>query len=220
MNEELKKQKNYWDKEVAAFDAIYSHDKGCLGNLADRLLRWDMYKRFEYTMANSEPIEGRTFLDVGCGTGRYSLEYARRKARLVVGLDISTEMVKTCSKRAEALGFADSARFIHGDPLGFEPETPFDVTIAIGLFDYIKDPLPVVRKMAAMTRDRVIISFPTIWTWKAAVRKIRLGMANCDVFFYTKGQVAHLMREAGFERFDIEKIGQLYCVTGYKTSSE
>jgi 2-polyprenyl-3-methyl-5-hydroxy-6-metoxy-1,4-benzoquinol methylase len=217
MNEDLKRQKEYWDKEVAAFDAIYSHDKGFLGNLADRLLRWDMYKRYEYTMANSEPIEGRTFLDVGCGTGRYSLEYARRGARLVVGLDISTEMVKTCSDRAKALGVSDRTKFTHGHLLGFKQKEPFDVTIGIGLFDYIKDPLPVIRKMAEVSRDRVIISFPTVWTWKAPVRKVRLGMGKCDVFFYTKAQVARLMAGAGFKRFDIEKIGQLYCVTGYKS---
>ena len=216
MNKDLKRQNDYWDKEVAAFDAIYSHDKGFLGNLADRSLRWDMYKRFEYTMANSEPIEGRTFLDVGCGTGRYSLEYARRKARLVVGLDISTEMVKTCALRARSLGFADCTRFIHGHLLAFEPNEPFDVTIGIGLFDYIKDPLPVVRRMAQISSDRIIISFPTVWTWKAPVRKVRLGMGDCDVFCYTKAQVALLMTEAGFNRFDIEKIGQLYCVTGRK----
>lgn len=216
MNEDLKRQKDYWDKEVAAFDAIYSHDKGFLGNLADRLLRWDMYKRFEYTMANSEPIERRTFLDVGCGTGRYSLEYARRKARLVVGLDISTEMVKTCTERAKSLGFSGCTRFVHGHLLGLEPDELFDVTIGIGLFDYIKDPLPVVRKMADVSRDRVIISFPTVWTWKAPVRKVRLSMGNCDVFFYTKAHVSRLMTEAGFKRFDIEKIGQLYCVTGYR----
>ena len=34
-----------------------------------------------------------------------------------------------------------------------------DVTIAIELFDYLADPLPVLRRMQEVSRDRAIISF-------------------------------------------------------------
>jgi SAM-dependent methyltransferase len=213
MSDRLLRQKRYWDSAVDEFDAIYSHDKGFVGNLLDRLVRWDMYRRFEYTMLNSEPIDGHSFLDVGCGTGRYALEFARRGARMVVGLDISPNMAGVCEERAASLGLKERTRFVVTDLLGYSPTEPADVTIGIGLFDYIKDPVPVLRKMRESARDRVIVTFPTLWTWKAPVRKLNLSARGCDVFFFTRTAVTGYIKAAGFRDFTIEKIGQLYCVT-------
>jgi SAM-dependent methyltransferase len=216
MSKELQKQKKYWNGEVNNFDAIYSHNKGLTGNLMDRLVRWDMYKRFEFTMENSEPIKDSTFLDVGCGTGRYALEYARLGAQLVVGLDISENMVGTCRKRAAELGFSDRTDFITTDLMDYRPDRVFDVCIGIGLFDYIRNPVPVIQKMGACIRSKIIVSFPTIWTWKAPVRKIKLGLGKCDVFFYTRNNVSEIIERAGFKDYSLVKIGQLYCVVARK----
>jgi 2-polyprenyl-3-methyl-5-hydroxy-6-metoxy-1,4-benzoquinol methylase len=216
MSNELQKQKTYWNREIESFDAIYSHNKGMFGNLMDRLVRWDMYKRFEFTMRHSEPIKDCTFLDVGCGTGRYSLEYARQEAQFVVGLDISENMVDTCKKRAKEMGLSDHTNFIVTDLMDYKPDREFDVCIGIGLFDYIREPAPVIQKMGKCVRDKIIVSFPTVWTWKAPVRKVKLGIGKCDVFFYTRNDVRSIMEHAGFKNFLIEKIGQLYCVVAYK----
>jgi 2-polyprenyl-3-methyl-5-hydroxy-6-metoxy-1,4-benzoquinol methylase len=216
MSDELQKQKKYWNGEVENFDAIYSHNKGLMGNLMDRLVRWDMYKRFEFTMVNSEPIKDCTFLDVGCGTGRYSLEYARQGAQFVVGLDISENMVHTCNKRAGEMGFSDRTSFIVTDLMDYKPDREFDVCIGIGLFDYIKDSVRVIQKMGTCVRDKIIVSFPTVWTWKAPVRKVKLGLGDCDVFFYSRNDVSKIMVKAGFNDFSIAKIGQLYCVVASK----
>jgi cyclopropane fatty-acyl-phospholipid synthase-like methyltransferase len=216
MNKELFRQKNYWDRSVNNFDAIYSHNKSQLGNLIDKLLRWDMYKRFDYTIENSQPITGRTFLDVGCGTGKYSFEFALHNANFVVGLDISENMIRTCTERAHKLRISEHIKFICSDLLEYTPDMLFDVCIGIGLFDYIREPLPVLRKMRECARDKVIISFPSIWTWKAPVRKIKLSFGKCDVFFYTKNRVKQLIDLAGFREQSIHTIGQLYCVTALK----
>jgi 2-polyprenyl-3-methyl-5-hydroxy-6-metoxy-1,4-benzoquinol methylase len=216
MSDELKKQKTYWNREVDNFDAIYSHNKGLMGNLMDRLVRWDMYKRFEFTMHNSEPIKDCTFLDVGCGTGRYSLEYARQGAHFVVGLDISENMVDTCKKRASEMELSDRTSFAVTDLMDYKPDREFDVCIGIGLFDYIREPIPVIQKMGECVRDKIIVSFPTVWTWKAPVRKIKLGIGKCGVFFYTRNDVRSIIENAGFRNYSIAKIGQLYCVVAYK----
>jgi 2-polyprenyl-3-methyl-5-hydroxy-6-metoxy-1,4-benzoquinol methylase len=216
MSDELKKQKTYWNREVENFDAIYSHNKGLLGNVMDRLVRWDMYKRFEFTMSNSEPIKDCSFLDVGCGTGKYSLEYARRGAGFVLGLDISENMIDTCKKRAIEMGLPDRTSFVVTDLMDYTPNSEFDVCIGIGLFDYIRKPEPVIRKMGACVRGKIIVSFPTVWTWKAPVRKVKLGVGQCDVFFYTRNEVRSIIERSGFRDYIIEKIGQLYCVVANK----
>ena len=215
MTTELKQQETYWDNQVGDFDSIYSQRKSRIGQALDRIFRWDMAARYAYTFEHSGAIENRAFLDVGCGTGRYSLEYARRGCAKVVGIDIAANMVETCRKRAESDGFSDRCEFLHTDLLKYQPEELFDVCIGIGLFDYIKDPLPVIAKMRVCVKDRAIISFPRLWTWRAPVRKIRLGMQGCDVYFFTRKRIETILNEAGFSRHEISQIGQLYCVTAY-----
>jgi cyclopropane fatty-acyl-phospholipid synthase-like methyltransferase len=178
-----------------------------------------MYARFEYTMQNSVPIEGRTFLDVGCGTGRYALELARRGARSVVGIDISERMLAVCEQRAREERLQDSCRFVHTDLIQYQPESKLDVCIGIGLFDYVREPLPVLSKMAQVVTDRAIMSFPRFWTWRAPVRKIRLGLRQCDVYFYTKERIDELLHKAGFKQYNLQQVGQLFCVTAFKVQN-
>lgn len=215
MNPELLRQQDFWNRTSQNFDAIYSHEKSRLANWADRVLRWDMYERFNYTMRQAEPIHDRTFLDVGCGTGRYALEFAHKGARGVIGLDVSDVMVTTCLERARSEQVADRVTFLHCDLLEYRPKTRFDVGIGIGLFDYIEDPLPVLKKMREHVLDRVIVSFPMTGTWRALVRRFRLKLLDCDVYFYSPQQVEALLHDAGFKRHEADQIGQLYCVTAY-----
>ncbi len=215
MNQELLKQKDYWDKKVAEFDSIYSHGKSKFSNWVDTTFRWDMYARFDYTMEHAEPIEGRTFLDIGCGTGRYAIELARRGARQVIGIDIAEKMVRVCEARAREQGVSERSTFVVTDLLAYEPASRLDVCIGIGLFDYIREPLPVMRKMRQVVTDRAIMSLPRLWTWRAPVRRARLALRGCPVFFYSKERIDLLLRQAGFRRYELQQVGQLYCVTAY-----
>jgi cyclopropane fatty-acyl-phospholipid synthase-like methyltransferase len=215
MNENIIRQMKFWDKDARNFDAIYSHRKGRLGNFLDSLFRWDMYERYNYTMWNAEPIRNRTFLDIGCGTGRYSLEFARRGASKVIGLDISQKMINICNQRAQDEGLGDITSFIGSDLLGFCTQDKFDVCIGIGLFDYIKEPVSVISKMRESIQDRAIMSFPKFGTWRAPVRKARLSLKGCHVYFYTLKKLEKMLKMAGFKRYNLQEIGQLYCVTAF-----
>ncbi len=215
MSQDLNRQEKYWDEKSRQFDAIYGHDKGAFSNWLDKVFRWDMYARYEYTMKNVAPIEGRSFLDVGCGTGRYALELARRGASRVVGIDISQKMLELARQRMSEERLDDRCRFEQFDLLHYQPGELFDVCIGIGLFDYIREPLPVLTRMRQVVKDRIVISVPRFWTWRAPVRKARLGMKGCDVFFYTKSNIRGLLKDAGFAKHTMEKIGQLYCITAY-----
>jgi 2-polyprenyl-3-methyl-5-hydroxy-6-metoxy-1,4-benzoquinol methylase len=215
MTEQLLDQAAYWNSEVAAFDAIYSHRKSRFENWLDQTFRWDMYARFDYTMLHSEPIAGRTFLDVGCGTGRYAIEFALRGARQVGGIDVSQEMIRVSERRAQEAKVSNQCVFAKGDLLAYQPPEKFDVCIGIGLFDYIREPLPVLAKMRSVITDRAVISLPLQWTWRAPIRKVRLSLRGCDVFFYSIARMTELLQQAGFRRHEFERVGQLYCVTAF-----
>jgi len=212
VNNEIAAQRRYWNSQADAFQRIYTHRKSRVSNLLDRAFRQDMYERFRFTIANCEPVKGRNFLDVGCGNGLYSFELVRQGAGNVIGIDISEVMIGICQRSAKEQGVNCTCTFIQSDLLSYEPADLVDVSFGIGLFDYITEPLPVLKKMREVTKDRAIVSFPRFWTWRAPIRKVRLGLGGCKVVFYTKSRVETLMRAAGFTNVTVSKIGKLHCV--------
>ena len=215
MSNEIQAQRAFWNSEADAFQRIYTHRKSKFSNTLDQIFRKDMYERYQFTIANCEPIKGRTFLDVGCGNALYSLELARKGAAKVVGIDIAEVMIGLCKKSAEEQNLSDRCTFIQTDLLEYNPDTKFDVSFGIGLFDYIKNPLPVLTKMREVSTDKAIMAFPRLYTWRAPVRKVRLTMKGCDVYFYSAARINKLMKGAGFSRHTLTKVGKLYCVVGY-----
>jgi 2-polyprenyl-3-methyl-5-hydroxy-6-metoxy-1,4-benzoquinol methylase len=216
LNNEIQAQRNFWNSEADAFQRIYTHRKSKFSNTLDQIFRKDMYERYQFTIANCEPIPGRTFLDVGCGNGMYSLELAKRGARKVVGLDIAEVMIGLCKDASVAQNLDDRCTFVQTDLLEWDNGgAKFDVSFGIGLFDYISDPLPVLRRMRELSSDKAIMAFPRLWTWRAPVRKVRLTMKGCDVYFYSASRINKLMKEAGFSRHTLTRVGKLYCVVAY-----
>ena len=215
MNEEIVAQREYWNNEADAFQRIYTHRKSKLSNVLDSVFRKDMYDRYVFTIKHCEPIPDRTFLDVGCGNGLYSLELARKGARKVLGIDISEVMIGLCKDASAREQLEDRCLFEQTDLLAYEGKTNFDVSFGIGLFDYISNPLPVLTKMRELTTDKAILAFPRYWTWRAPIRKVRLNARGCDVFFYTTSRIKELMDQAGFKRHEVHKVGKLHCVIAY-----
>jgi 2-polyprenyl-3-methyl-5-hydroxy-6-metoxy-1,4-benzoquinol methylase len=215
LNNEIQAQRAFWNSEADAFQRIYTHRKSPFANKLDQIFRKDMYERYTFTIEHCEPVKDRKFLDVGCGNGMYSLELARRGAAKVIGIDIAEVMIDLCRKSSQEKNLDDRCTFIQTDLLDYKPDTTFDVSFGIGLFDYISDPLPVLKRMREVSTDKAIMAFPRLWTWRAPVRKVRLARKGCDVYFYSKARIEELLREAGFSRQEIVKVGKLYCCVAY-----
>ena len=177
-----------------------------------------------YKSATIHFPKGRVLLSGDIGAGKssilYSIEFAYKNAKEVVGIDISRNMIEACKKQAIEKQLDEKCTFIQSDLIKYQPPFEFDVSIGIGLFDYIQDPVPVMRKMKQYTRDKVIISFPKLLTWRMPIRKIRLGLKGCNVYFYSKKKIDKLIHKADFDRYEIEKIGNLYCVVAFPISKQ
>jgi cyclopropane fatty-acyl-phospholipid synthase-like methyltransferase len=84
---------------------------------------------------------GQSVLDVGCGTGRHSVELARRGFR-VTGVDFSEGMLSQGRRKASAAG--TTVNFIQADVTEWRSEFPFDAAICVceggvGLIDRLED---------------------------------------------------------------------------------
>jgi 2-polyprenyl-3-methyl-5-hydroxy-6-metoxy-1,4-benzoquinol methylase len=60
-------------------------------------------------------LSGRTILDLGCGSGIFSIEALKNGASSSVGVDLSPIMIATANKLASDKGFAMKAKFMVGD---------------------------------------------------------------------------------------------------------
>ena len=63
-----------------------------------------------------------------------------------------------------------------------------------------------------MTNEKFLSAWPRYWTWRMPVRKIRLGVAGCPVYFFKRGEVLRMLEEAGFRIESCEVVGKLFCV--------
>ncbi|MER8185739.1 class I SAM-dependent methyltransferase [Kitasatospora sp. NPDC094015] len=97
-------------------------------------------------------VSGRSVLDLASGTGFYSREFKRRGASEVLGVDISTATVDAARAREELdpLG----VRYEVGDVAELRAfERPFDLAVAVQLFNYAQDVATVERMCRTIHRS-------------------------------------------------------------------
>lgn len=203
----------HFDKKSQDFDNIYTGKKSAWGKFLDKMLRWDMETRFKRTIEECGDVTGKTILDVGCGSGRFMLPLHRKNPKLITGLDFAPQMLEIAERLLKEDFPETPAKLIEGGYGDIDFEEPFDIIIAIGLFDYIDDVLPMLKKMRKETKEKLIASFPISGTSRAFIRKIRLGVYNCPVYFFSEDQVRNLLTQADFADIELEKFGQLIFVT-------
>ena len=204
--------RSYFDGAADRFDSIYRPDKSLRQKLIDGLFHGVMHHRFDLTLELcGADLSGQKVLDIGCGSGRYSIEMARRGAE-VVGLDFAPAMVEMSRQLASEAGVAERCRFEQGDFLAWSEPHHFDICLGIGFFDYIEDPGAFLERIRQLEPTRVVFSFPKRWTLRTPSRWLRLSLNNCPVYFYDKGQVAGLLRGAGWTDFEIHNLSRDYLL--------
>ena len=202
--------RRYFDREADRFDAIYRDQKGPVQRLVDHLFRQVIHRRFALALEWCGPVEGKKILDIGCGSGRYSVELARRGAE-VIGLDFAPAMVETARQAAIEAKVEKNCIFVQGDFLEWCEPHHFDICLAIGFFDYIEKPAVFLQKIQRSTTSG-IFSFPVRWTLRSLTRWLRLHAHGCPVHFYTSAEVDRLLKESGCTGATIERLSRDYLV--------
>jgi SAM-dependent methyltransferase len=211
-HDEMPRVARFWNGVAHDFDAIYSGEKGRLGRVLDRWLRKDIYQRFDWVMRRAGDVRGAAVCDIGCGSGRFVTALAGKGAFPVTGLDVAPEMLRLARELAVRDGVEGPCRFVHADVLDWRTDERFDLTLAVGLWDYIVDPVPRLRVIRDLTRGKFLSTWPRRWTWRMPVRKLRLSALGCPVHFFSSHDVERYLRQAGFRVESLDVVGKLYCV--------
>jgi SAM-dependent methyltransferase len=148
-------------------------------------------------------------LDVGCGSGRIAELVLDAGAGHYVGIDFAEEMLALA--RARLARFGDRVELIEGDFTQTGLEGPFEVVLALGLFDYLPDPQRFSRRMFELCASGgcVVGSFPAWSLVKGPIRKIRYEwMGDCPIFNYTRRELELMFGASGFGRVEVMSPGR------------
>lgn len=208
--------KTYFEQTADNFDALYENRRN-LSYRFNQVFRKGLFQRIEKTVKAFEGMDEFSVLDVGCGSGRNSALFVQEGARRVVGVDFSAPMLELARQYTQAKNVADRCEFIQADFLEYQFQETFDVVVALGVFDYVADPVRVLRRMAELSNKKVVASFPGVSPVRAPLRKMRYALRGCPVYFYTGTRLRQICHEAGLSNFRIEKLASSgYMLVGTK----
>jgi len=136
---------------------------------------------------------GKTFLDIGCGTGHFSRVMISH-GYMVFGSDLSTAMLKEAKRRNGGRYFlCDAHELSHYDH-------SFDVVGTFTLLEFVENPQGVVAEMIRVSRKIVLIAFLNKWGGINIRRAIMSLFGKRDVFssarFFSVGGMKRIIRKA------------------------
>ncbi|NLZ29283.1 MAG: methyltransferase domain-containing protein [Methanomicrobiales archaeon] len=148
--------------------------------------------------------EGGLLLDLGCGTGLFVERYIKEGGR-AMGLDISPEMVRRGRWRCPGSGFCVGT----AEVLPFR-DGAFDALASLLAFSYVPDPGAMLAesyrvlkpggRIAICTLSRTVFTsiVPVVYQVGEMVGMKKVGVGDFDERYYTNGELAGLLEEAGF----------------------
>ncbi|MDI6859953.1 MAG: class I SAM-dependent methyltransferase [Methanocellales archaeon] len=151
-----------FDGIASEYDAWYQTPLGAYANRLEKKLIFEL----------AEQKSGETVLDIGCGTGNYSIELAHMRLE-VVGIDPSGNMLKIAREKAEKEGL--DIKFILGtaESLPFNDDV-FDLVVLVTTFEFLDPKKAIFEMRRVLKRDgRIIVGVLNRWSVWAFERRIK-----------------------------------------------
>jgi len=103
-------------------------------------------------------LNGKTVLDLACCQGYWSFEAKKAGAASVFGMDSSASFVEEATAVAAVLGYdcTFSVAQLEEEPW-WQGMHKFDITLMLGVFFHLTDPILVLRKAMEATKETIVI---------------------------------------------------------------
>jgi ubiquinone/menaquinone biosynthesis C-methylase UbiE len=187
--------------------------KGYEGTVTDDVTRYDEFGLQHYTKISKALLEGidlqgKTVLDVGCGTGILSFLALEQGSANVVCADLSGYMLGQCRKKANALGYGPDRidfRQLDAESLPFESNS-FDAVISGMVLGFIPNQKSTIREMVRVLRPGGVLAISTHGpkfyyeaceaTFKAVPKSLVLGY-RIEFWPRKEKEISRMFFEAG-----------------------
>lgn len=206
--------KKFFHGYAADFDSIYGHtqNRSAFGKWVDKNFRETMFLRFEEALKNTSKPEIKSVLDVGCGPGRYIVEFLLQ-GKEVCGLDMAEGMIDIAKKVVGQVEHEGSVHWVVGDYMSHQFDRQYDAACLMGFFDYIEKPEEIIEKLKKDVSKEFYCSFPIAGGFMGWQREVRYKMRNCPLWMYTKTDVQRIFDNCGLQgKYEIIDFGRDYFV--------
>ena len=216
MDSNNKKISTFFDGYAAGFSSIYNEDdkkRSLFNKLIDRFFRQGVYLRYKMTLENTSDNSIQTILDVGCGPGHYAIAFLEQ-GKKVVALDIAQQMLDLTKKRAKDNKLDENLELVFGNYLEIDFDNKFDAIVLMGFFDYVKDPVKVLKKLLKECNKQIYISIPGTFGVFGLQRRFRYWLKNCPLYLYSYERLINILKQSDcLEKADIQVMEKGYFVT-------
>ena len=137
-----------------------TYDKYGSKNPVVRRLMAGFERTLEELFVKANP---QTLLDVGCGEGVLTHEWAKRVDGQVVGIDLDDPHLHAEWEKRQAPNL--EYRVLKAENMPFEDKS-FDVASAIEVLEHVPDPEHTVAEMARVARGHLLVSVPREPLWR------------------------------------------------------
>ena len=156
------------------------------------------------------PVEGKRFLDFGCGSGFFTVEAVTRGASSALGVDALETCLAAAQLLADREGVGERASFVQGESLSaLSNRHPFEVILLRDVIEHVENDSGLLAQAAALLSPtgRIILSTQNAWSvnylLEGAVQRFFLknrtwcGWDPTHLRFYTPGRLTRLLGESG-----------------------
>jgi len=196
MSKTVHTTQQYWDVRSELFANYYKKP-----SLFDKLFRKAVYVRTAVALQTIKDYDGATVLDIGSGPGVNSVTWLKNtNASSLLGIDFAESMNEYARKHAQAEGVSNRCQFIEGDFMKYNfGDKKYDVAVAVGVLDYVKDADSFVAKMDQVSSKAFVISYPQNGL-RMALRRYRYTI---PVFHYTESDIRKLHENCNIKKLEI-----------------
>jgi ubiquinone/menaquinone biosynthesis C-methylase UbiE len=175
--------------------------------------------------ADFDRWRGKRVLEVGCGIGTDSINFARAGAELTA-VELSGESLSIAGQRADVMGVADRIRFVQANAeelTSVLDDEPYDLVYSFGVIHHTPHPDRALAEMRALTAPggalKLMVyhrrSWKVFWIvvaqgrgrfWKTdeLVAEYSEAQTGCPVTFaYTREEGRELVEQAGYRVQDL-----------------
>lgn len=149
-------------------------------------------------------LEGKSVLELGCGSGHISVLMAARAERVTL-VDLSPSALEYARRTASYLGLERKITFVEGDIFSIDIE-PHDACFNCGVIEHFSNQqaIALLRQMARLAREVAAVTVPNLLSPELIYRMLRYGKGSER--FMTPKFVTELIRQAGLEPLQCEPV--------------
>jgi 2-polyprenyl-3-methyl-5-hydroxy-6-metoxy-1,4-benzoquinol methylase len=176
--------------------------------------------------ADFEQWRGKKVLEIGCGIGTDTINFARHGAQ-VTTMDLSAKSMELAQQRAAVFNLQDKIRFLPGNAeqlSTFVPVEPYDLIYSFGVIHHTPHPDNVLEELRKYTHPGTVVkimvyhrrSYKVAWIfategkgqfWKLSeiIARNAEAQTGCPIAYtYTRKEGRELLERHGFKVSKVE----------------